>query len=176
MPWKNLGARLGRLTWSWQGFSSELGLVTVAHWRGDNSLPLTWNHSAPHANDRAQSGEQILHNDLAQIREDLRPISVRTRAETMAPRVRSLLTCPVHASTRTRTKPCVPVLVHARPCAAPASIRTGKPQSYSLRASPDSPSPALSSGELYAARQAARALDHRGQTTPGHLHSILCLS
>jgi hypothetical protein len=42
----------------------------------------------PHTNDKAQLGEQILHSDLAQIREDLRPIDVRTRVEATVPRVR----------------------------------------------------------------------------------------
>jgi hypothetical protein len=35
----------------------------------------------PHENDRAQSGEHILKWDLAQIREDLEPMSAGTRAE-----------------------------------------------------------------------------------------------
>jgi hypothetical protein len=137
--------------------------VTLAHWQGNNSQPLTRNHSAPRTNDRAQSWEQILHGDLAQIHEDLRPIGVRTRAEAMVPRARPRMTCLVHASPRTRVEPCAPVLVHARSCTMPAPIRVGKPRSYSLRASPDSPYPALSSGELCAARRVARALDHRGQ-------------
>jgi hypothetical protein len=47
------------------------------------------------------SGEQILHSDLAQIREDLRPIGVRTWAEATVPRVRPWLTPPVHARSRT---------------------------------------------------------------------------
>jgi hypothetical protein len=48
------------------------------------------------------SDEQIIHNDLAQICEDLRPISVRTWAEETVPRVRPWLTPLVHARSRTR--------------------------------------------------------------------------
>jgi hypothetical protein len=66
----------------------------------------------PHTNDKAQSGEQIIHSDLAQIREDLRPIGVRTQAEATAPCVRPRLTCPVHTSSRTRAQPCT--LAHRR--------------------------------------------------------------
>jgi hypothetical protein len=62
----------------------------------------------PHTNYKAQSGEQILHGDLAQVREGLRPISVRIRAEATAPRVRTWLTRPVHASSRTRAQPSTP--------------------------------------------------------------------
>jgi hypothetical protein len=62
----------------------------------------------PHTNDKAQSGEQILHSDLAQIREDLRPIDVRTWAEAMVPRVRPWLTRSVRASSRTRAPQCTP--------------------------------------------------------------------
>jgi hypothetical protein len=48
------------------------------------------------------SGEQILDSDLPQIREDLRPIGVRTWAEATIPRVRPWLTPLVHARSRTR--------------------------------------------------------------------------
>jgi hypothetical protein len=48
------------------------------------------------------SREQILHSDLAQIREDLRPIGVRTWAEATVPRVQPWLTPPVHTRSRTR--------------------------------------------------------------------------
>jgi hypothetical protein len=47
------------------------------------------------------SGEQILHSDLTQIHEDLRPIGIRTWAEATVPRVRPWLTPPVHARLRT---------------------------------------------------------------------------
>ena len=70
----------------------------------------------PHTNDRAQSGEQILHGDLAQIRKDLRPIGVRTGVEETMPRVRLRLTCPVHASPRTRFGP-------RRPYTTPAPLK-----------------------------------------------------
>jgi hypothetical protein len=35
----------------------------------------------PHENDEAQSGEHILHSDLAQIREDMEPMSAGTGAD-----------------------------------------------------------------------------------------------
>jgi hypothetical protein len=71
------------------------------------------------------SGEQILHNDLAQIREDLRPICVRTWAEATVPRVQPWLTPLVHARSRTRA----PQRTPARACwamAARASRRAYK--------------------------------------------------
>jgi hypothetical protein len=37
----------------------------------------------PHINNKAYIREQILHGDLAQIHEDMKPISVRTGAEAM---------------------------------------------------------------------------------------------
>jgi hypothetical protein len=96
----------------------------------------------------------------------------------MEPRVRSRLTRPVHASSHTRAQPCTPVRAHAGPRSLvhrAASIRTGKPRPYSLRASLNVSSPALCSGELCAARQATQALGHHGQTPPSHPHSIPCL-
>jgi hypothetical protein len=39
------------------------------------------NPRLPHENDKAQSGEHILQSDLAQIREDLEPMSAGTGAE-----------------------------------------------------------------------------------------------
>jgi hypothetical protein len=71
------------------------------------------------------SGEQILHGDLAQIREDLHPIGVRTRAEATVPRVRPWLTPPVHARSRTRTPQCTPTRVR-RSTAARAPRRAYK--------------------------------------------------
>jgi hypothetical protein len=56
----------------------------------------------PYTKDKAMSDKQILHIDLAQIFEDLRPISVRTWAEATVPRVRPWLTPLVHARSRTR--------------------------------------------------------------------------
>jgi hypothetical protein len=81
---------------------------------------------------------------------------------------------PVHAPPPSRARP----RAHdgpGPPVHCVVSIRVGKPRSYSLRASLNFASPALSSGELCAARQATRALGRRGQTTPGHPHSISCL-
>jgi hypothetical protein len=62
----------------------------------------------PYTKDKARLGEQILHNDLAQIREDLHPISARTWAEATGTRVRPWLTPPVHARSRTRASQCTP--------------------------------------------------------------------
>jgi hypothetical protein len=95
----------------------------------------------PHTNDKAQLGEQILHGDLAQIREDLRPIGVRTRAETTAPRVRPWLTRPVHASSRTRAQPCTPARTR-RYTAARAPRRAYKASQGLGRTSPRTFSPA----------------------------------
>jgi hypothetical protein len=66
------------------------------------------------------SDEQILHSDLAQIREDLRPIGVRTWAEAMVPRVRPWLTPLVHARSCTRAPqhPLARSLIHGRLCTA----------------------------------------------------------
>jgi hypothetical protein len=50
----------------------------------------------------------IFHCDLAQIREDLHPISAGTWAEATVPRVRPWLTPPVHARSRTRASQCTP--------------------------------------------------------------------
>jgi hypothetical protein len=54
------------------------------------------------------SGEQILHSELAQIREDLRPIGIRTWAEATVPHVRPWLTPLVHARSRTNAPQCAP--------------------------------------------------------------------
>jgi hypothetical protein len=54
--------------------SSGLGREALAFWQFDNSLSISQNHTTLHTNDRTQSEEQILHDDLAQIRKDLRPI------------------------------------------------------------------------------------------------------
>jgi hypothetical protein len=71
------------------------------------------------------SGEQILQSDLAQIREDLRPIGVRTRAEATVPRVRPWLTPPVHARSCTRAPQCTPTRAR-RSTATRASCRAYK--------------------------------------------------
>jgi hypothetical protein len=164
---KNLGARLGCLTWSWQGFTSELDLVTLARWRGDNSLSLTRNRSAPRTNDRAQSGEQILHSDLAQIREDLRPISVRTRAEAMVPRARSRPTCPVHASPRTRAKPYAPAC-HAGPC-PPVHRACAYKEQGGLSRTPSMPHLTPQTLHLAPASSAPPAKQHEHSTTVDRL-------
>jgi hypothetical protein len=104
-------------------------------------------------------------------------LGVRTWAKTMAPCVRSRLTRPVHASSRTRAQLGTP-RAHAGPCLPvhhATSIRAGKPRPYSLCASLNLSSPTLSSDELCAARQATRVLGRRGQTPASHPHSISCL-
>jgi hypothetical protein len=86
------------------------------------------------------SGEQILHSDLAQIREDLRPIGVRTWAEATVPRVQPWLTPLVHArsctsarrSTATRA-PCraykaAPSLGHPSPRAPKSCLSQRSPE------------------------------------------------
>jgi hypothetical protein len=71
------------------------------------------------------SGEQILHSDLAQIREDLRPIGVRTWVEATVPRVRPWLTPLVHTHSRTRA-PQRPPACARRSTAARAPCRAYK--------------------------------------------------
>jgi hypothetical protein len=117
----------------------------------------------PHTNDKAHSGEQILHSDLAQIREDLRPIGVRTRVEAMAPRVRPRLTRPVHPSSRTRAQPCTPARPH-RSTTAHAPRRAYKAAQGFGRTSPRALSPARAKvyrtsprARRATARQATRA-------------------
>ena len=75
---------------------------------------------------------------------------------------------PSWARPRAHAGPCLPVH-HA------TSIRAGKPRPYSLCASLNLSSPALSSDELCAARQTTRVLGRRGQTPASHPHSISCL-
>jgi hypothetical protein len=95
----------------------------------------------PHTNDKTQSREQILHSDLAQIREDLCPIGVRTWAEATAPRLRPRLTRPVHASSRTRAQLCTPTR-HCRSTTARAPRRAYKAAQCLGRTSPRALSPA----------------------------------
>jgi hypothetical protein len=80
-PWRSLGTNPGRLTRSWHGIASGRSSQTHPSWRRDNSLHRPKTSRLPHKNDRAQSGEHILQWDLAQIREDLEPMSAGTRAE-----------------------------------------------------------------------------------------------
>jgi hypothetical protein len=117
----------------------------------------------PHTNDKAQSGEQILHNDLAQIREYLRPIGVRTRAEATTPRVRPRLTCLVRASSCTRAQPCTPTRPR-RSTTAHAPRRAYKAAQGLGRTSPRALSPARAKvhrtsprARRATARQATRA-------------------
>jgi hypothetical protein len=60
--------------------------AAVRHWQLEDTTthctqPKT--PRLPHKNDKAYIREQILHCDLAQIREDMKPIGVRTGAEAM---------------------------------------------------------------------------------------------
>jgi hypothetical protein len=60
--------------------------AAVRHWQlDDTTTHCTWPKTPrlPHINDKAYIREQILHDDLAQIREDMKPIGVRTGAEAM---------------------------------------------------------------------------------------------
>jgi hypothetical protein len=86
--WKCLGANLNRWTWADTVLPRD-----AAGWHchlADTTTPCTLPKTArlPHINDNACIREQILHCDLAQIREDMRPIGIRTRAEETVPRVR----------------------------------------------------------------------------------------
>jgi hypothetical protein len=128
----------------------------------------------PHTNDKAQSGEQILHSDLAQIREDLRPIGVRTRAEATVPRVRSWLTRPVHASLCTGDQQCTPACAH-RSTTARAPRRAYKATQGLGCTSPRALSPArakvhrtLPRARRTTSRQATRA----SATTASSLQSL----
>jgi hypothetical protein len=49
----------------------------------DTRTHCTWSKTPqlPHINDKAYLREHILHNDLAQIHEDMKPIGVRTGEE-----------------------------------------------------------------------------------------------
>jgi hypothetical protein len=71
------------------------------------------------------------------------------------PRARPRLTCPVHASPRTRAEPCAPArLLRSMPPVHCTHVFKSHPQmrNTSLRACPHCPGPVLSSGKLCAAR------------------------
>jgi hypothetical protein len=92
-------------------------------------------------------GEQILHSDLAQIREDLRPIGVRTWAEATVPRVRPWLTPLVHARSHTRDPQCTPARARRSMAAcAPrhaykAALSLGHPSPRAHKSCPSQRSP-----------------------------------
>jgi hypothetical protein len=117
-------------------------------------------------------GRTNLHNDLAQIRKDLRPIGVRTRVETMEPCVRSQLTRPVHASSRTRAQPYTPTRPHrSMPARAPcrAYKAAPRPRPYSPARSWSCPSQSSSDFALNMSCHrppSHLSLGHRGQLTP----------
>jgi hypothetical protein len=136
----------------------------------------------PHTNDKAQSGEQILHGDLAQIHEDLCPIGVRTRAEATVPRVRPWLTRSVHASSITHAPQCTPARTR-RSTTACAPRRAYKVAQGLGRTSPRALSPArakvhrtLPRARHATARQATRASATEAsslQPLPSHAsHSV----
>jgi hypothetical protein len=103
LPWTHPGEVWEIFSNIWHDLGADFPRDSaMRHWRfGDVTtpcpLPETTQH--PHTNDRAQSGEQILHGDLAQIRKDLCPIGVRTRAEETMPRARPLWrNCPNYSN------------------------------------------------------------------------------
>jgi hypothetical protein len=60
--------------------------AAVRHWQlDDTTTHCTWPKipRLQHINDKAYIREQILHDDLAQICKDMKPIGVRTGAEAM---------------------------------------------------------------------------------------------
>jgi hypothetical protein len=80
-PWKNLNSNQFHLTQFWRSFTSGLNLVTLPPLWHDNSQCNAQIARLPHTNDKALSGEQILHSDHTQIHEDLQPMGAWTRAE-----------------------------------------------------------------------------------------------
>jgi hypothetical protein len=114
----------------------------------------------------------MLHSDLAQIREDLRPIGVRTWAEAMVPRVRPWLTHPVHAISRTHAPQCTPararrsMTASAPRCAYKATQASAVPPralSSPARAQVRRTSPRA---RRATARHHHPSLGHRGQLPP----------
>jgi hypothetical protein len=92
----------------------------------------------------------------------MKPIGVRTGAEAI---------CHVlDRGWRAGARESAPV--HAQPCTAPAPIKPPWTRNTPFRTSPDFPDPALSSGELYAARPSHSSTGHRGQPSPEPLDSF----
>jgi hypothetical protein len=118
-PWTRSGKFWTQTKFIWHGFGAVWPWDQAFwHWHlGDATTPCPLPKTArsPYTKDKAMSGEQILHSDLAQIREDLRPIGVRTWVEATVPRVRPWLTRLVHARSHARARS----PVHGRPCTAP---------------------------------------------------------
>jgi hypothetical protein len=118
------------------------------------------------------SDEQILHSNLAQIREDLRPIGVRTWAEATVPRVRPWLTPLVHARSRTRA-PQRPPARARRSTAACAPRRAykaapslGHPSPRAHKSCPSQRSPEFAPSTLRHRPPSFPSLGRRGQLLP----------
>jgi hypothetical protein len=118
------------------------------------------------------SGEQILHSDLAQIREDLRPIGVRTWAEATVPRVRQWLTPPVHARSLTRAPQRTPARARRSTTArAPrhaykAAPSLSHPSPRALKSCPSQRSPEFARSTPHRRPPSFPILGHRGQLPP----------
>jgi hypothetical protein len=118
------------------------------------------------------SGEQILHSDIAQIREDLRLIDVRTGAEATVPRVRLWLTPSVHARSRTRAPQCTPACAHRstvtraprRAYKAAPSLGHTSPRAH--KSCPSQRSPELASSTPRHRPPSFLSLGHHGQLPP----------
>jgi hypothetical protein len=118
------------------------------------------------------SDEQILHSDLAQIREDLRPIGVITWAEATVPRVRPWLTPLVHARSRTRAPQ--PLPVRARRSTAGCAPRRAYKAAPSLdhpsprahKSSPSQRSPEFAPSTPHHCPPSFPSLSRRGQLSP----------
>jgi hypothetical protein len=126
----------------------------------------------PYTKDKARSSEQILHSDLAQIREDLHPISARTWAETTISRVRPWLTPPVHACSRTRASQCTPA--RARRSTAARALRRaykaspslGHSSPRALKSCPSQRSPEIAPSTPHHRPPSFQSLGRRGQLSP----------
>jgi hypothetical protein len=128
--------------------------------------------NSSHTKDKALAGEQILHGDLAQIRKDLRPIGVRTRAEATVPRVRPWLTPPVHARSRTRAPLCTPARTRRSTTArAPrhaykAAPSLGRTSPRAHKSCPSQGSPEFAPSTPCHRPPSFPSLGHRGQLPP----------
>jgi hypothetical protein len=84
-PWTRPGKVWTQTNFIWHSFGAVLprdSTLWHCHLCDPTTLcTLPQTTRLPHTNDKALSGEQILCNDHAQIREDLQPMSAWTRAE-----------------------------------------------------------------------------------------------
>jgi hypothetical protein len=136
--------------------------------------PVNKIYKPPHINDKGSSGEEISQRDHGHNREDLEPMSTWTWPLSTLPRARRRAQAPERALVFPRARP---ERVSEQPSAELARALKDHPRARhtSLHACSHCPDPVLSSGELYAASQATRALGHRGQATPSHPLPISCL-